>query len=397
MRIVSAFAISASFACFKCGHAFIASPTRQRQLWATRRNAQLVDLSEAKSGQEATHVLSNLATDGKVKLWNSARVLGGDRRVTKIELKMKTRIAGNVRSKIGSGSREVTDRFEAGLGVVLIMSTALALTAQASLPSSLGLVRFLIVLALVFAPYGFLVLGLNLPQELNRNLVAIQRYFVPTFRRRQVIHEAGHFLVGYLLGVPIADYSVNSAVNAVQFFPLADPSQGAERARQMGFDAPMLSSQQDSEAQPPQEVISWAERIQRDREASDQLPAKDDTRRVWPFRGIDHDSLDRLAIISLAGVMSELIEFGDGLGGFADLQQLRGFLNAASVLPVLMEVCECVFFRYNDCSDDFRGLLSLLLFIHSQNWTRQRVPHTVGVGSVGNFASITRRCIVRPR
>jgi len=95
--------------------------------------------------------------------------------------------------------------------------------------------------------------------------------------------------------------------------------------------------------------------------------------------------------------MSELIEFGDGLGGFADLQQLRGFLNAASVLPVLMEVCECVFFRYNDCSDDFRGLLSLLLFIHSQNWTRQRVPHTVGVGSVGNFASITRRCIVRPR
>jgi hypothetical protein len=291
----------------------------------------LVDLSEVKSGREATEVLSNLATNGKVKLWNSARVLGGDRRVTKIELKMKTRIAGNVRSKIGSGSREVTDRFEAGLGVVLLMSTALALTAQASLPSSLGLVRFLIVLALVFAPYGFLVLGLNVPQEVNRSLVAIQRYFVPTFRRRQVIHEAGHFLVGYLLGVPIADYSVNSAVNAVQFFPLADPTQGSERARQMGFDVPVTSAQPVSETQPPQEVISWAERMKRDREASDQLPAKDDTRRVWPFRGIDHDSLDRLAIISLAGVMSELIEFGDGLGGFADLQQLRGFLNAASV------------------------------------------------------------------
>jgi hypothetical protein len=249
--------------------------------------------------------------------------------VTQVELKMKTRIAGDVRAKIGSGSKADIDRFAAGLGGVLLTSTLLALTAQASLPSSLGVVRFLVVLALCFAPYGFLILGLNLPQELNRGLVSIQRYFIPTFRRRLLIHEAGHFLVGYLLGVPIADYSANSAVNAVQFFPLADPTRGTERARQMGFDAPARPRQ--PTLRTPPEVISWVERIERDREASAQVPTKDDTRRVWPFRGIDHDSLDRLAIISLAGVMSELIECGDGLGGFADLQQLRGFLNSASV------------------------------------------------------------------
>merc|ERR1719231_1384987 len=40
--------------------------------------------------------------------------------------------------------------------------------------------------------------------------------------------------------------------------------------------------------------------------------------------------LDRLAVVSLAGVMSALLEFGDGDGGYADLSQLQVMLDAAS-------------------------------------------------------------------
>lgn len=40
------------------------------------------------------------------------------------------------------------------------------------------------------------------------------------FRDRLARHEAGHFLVGYCLGLPIEGYRANDAIlNAVQFFP----------------------------------------------------------------------------------------------------------------------------------------------------------------------------------
>jgi hypothetical protein len=174
----------------------------------------------------------------------------------------------------------------------------------------------------------------------------------------------------------------------VQFFPLADPTRGTERARQMGFDAP-ARPRQPTLGTPP-EVISWVERIERDREASAQVPTKDDTRRVWPFRGIDHDSLDRLAIISLAGVMSELIECGDGLGGFADLQQLRGFLNSASVRSLDKQ------FLHLMSTFDFQTR-SVILPSAKARRKRQRVPSTMGLCSIGHSTPNPRWRLVRAR
>ena len=37
------------------------------------------------------------------------------------------------------------------------------------------------------------------------------------FRQRLVYHEAGHLLVGYCMGIPVAEYQANDAIlNAVQ-------------------------------------------------------------------------------------------------------------------------------------------------------------------------------------
>ena len=45
---------------------------------------------------------------------------------------------------------------------------------------------------------------------------------------------------------------------------------------------------------------------------------------------LDHRQIDVLCGVSLAGVVAESIKFGDGLGGFADLSQLQGFISRAT-------------------------------------------------------------------
>ena len=51
--------------------------------------------------------------------------------------------------------------------------------------------------------------------------------------------------------------------------------------------------------------------------------------------------------MSLAGVMAEMIEYWDAEGGFADLSQLQGLLNAASVRSAFKERCRLiVFFKW---------------------------------------------------
>ena len=91
--------------------------------------------------------------------------------------------------------------------------------------------------ALCFSPLVLVGYGLALPEELAETLGAIQRNIFPAYRKRMIQHEAGHFLIGHLVGWPVKTYQASNAVkNAVEFYPLSDEDAGKNRATALGFD-----------------------------------------------------------------------------------------------------------------------------------------------------------------
>ena len=97
----------------------------------------------------------------------------------------------------------------------------------------------------------------------------------PDYRERVLGHEAAHFLVGYLLGVPITGYSLSIGKEHVDFVEA--------RIQQRLFQS--------------------------------KLEAQD---------------IDQLAVVAMAGVASEAMEFEEIMGQTADLMDLQRLLNRAS-------------------------------------------------------------------
>ncbi|EED94721.1 predicted protein, partial [Thalassiosira pseudonana CCMP1335] len=122
------------------------------------------------------------------------------------------------------------------------------------------------------------------------------RQVFPAYRKRMIQHESGHFLIGHLLGWPVKSYQASNAVkNAVEFYPLSDESIGKERARALGFDA-RRNTNDNGNAQAT----------------------------------VEEKTIDKLAIISVAGACAEILAYGNAEGGVADLLQLRRIYGAAA-------------------------------------------------------------------
>ena len=147
-----------------------------------------------------------------------------------------------------SGDRDA-DRASLSLLCLTIASTVSALVANQNLAGP-EIIRFLIVWILSFAPLFFVGFGISMPSELLSILVAIQREVFPAFRQRTIQHEAGHFLMGHLLGFPVEKYRANAVKNAVAFYPLKDAELAQDRARMLGFDASKAPKPNDSESAP---------------------------------------------------------------------------------------------------------------------------------------------------
>ena len=120
------------------------------------------------------------------------------------------------------------------------------------------------------APFLALAAGVAVPQSLQGYATALRR-LDPAYRRRQNYHEAGHLLVGHLIGLEVESFNAASADGA-----------GAE----VSFVSPLKAAR-------------------------------------------THDVVDGLCVLAMAGVAAEVIACESAEGGYTDVAQLRGLLAAA--------------------------------------------------------------------
>jgi hypothetical protein len=249
------------------------------------------------------------------------------------------------------------------------------------------IVRFVVVWVLSFAPLGFVGAGIATPDLVQQALITIQSYVLPSYKKRMIQHEAGHFLLAHLLGNPIQSYRANDSSamnNAVQFYPLADSDVGKQKAQLLGFDRPRQRRRDDSSSSSSKRNTSGRSGTSYgDNNGEDEVPmipiledreyfskggrgndlvdrsvfrdmnkkspqkealyrmgelmtGPNDPSQVWPYKkGFDHATLDELSVVSLGGACAEILGFGNAEGAAADISQLKLLLNNAE--PPLTE------------------------------------------------------------
>ncbi|KAL3942584.1 MAG: hypothetical protein SGBAC_003254 [Bacillariaceae sp.] len=310
-------------------------------------------LDDCTSGSAAKALLENFTGDDC--LYSSISIPPGasDRGISDGDLAIQTKIRNK---KYGifdlidlNGNRDA-DRASAGVLGVFLASSLSAIAANQNLPGP-EIFRFVVVWVLSFAPLALVGYGIATPDNLQALLVSIQRELFPTYRKRMIQHEAGHFLMSHLLGFPIKSYSANAVKNAVEFYPLSEKDAGLQRAKQLGFDKPLNQRVEDF-FEPPSESVPYYSKdgsggsimdtqsvFRNAKNYTDnpflRLSSQDEPKESWPFRGFNHQTIDQLAAISVAGVCAEILAFGNAEGGVADFSQLRSIFSSAE--PELTE------------------------------------------------------------
>jgi len=306
------------------------------------------ELNECKSGTEARNLLDTVLCEKS--LYGSLYIMPGvsEKGLPDAELTLQTKIRNNgngILDLIELNGNKDADRVAVALFGVMVASVGSAIAVNQNLPGP-EILRFALVWILSFAPLGFVGLGIATPEKLQTFLVSLQRQIFPVYRKRMVQHEAGHFLMGHLLGLPVKGYSANAVKNAVEFYPLNDPQLGRDRVKLLGFDSsrterPVYEEFLPSESNAPYfskegrggDVFEEQSVFRNVKNYTDnpflKLPSSNEPKNSWPFRGFDERTLDKLTVVSVAGVCAEILAFGDAEGGYADFAQLRQLFNSA--------------------------------------------------------------------
>jgi hypothetical protein len=313
-------------------------------------------LKSCTSGTRARQILTSKLGSPK-SLYQSLFIPEGasQREISDGDLAIQTRLVNKRYSILDvidlSGDRDA-DRTLASVLVVLVASTAAAWVANQYLPLLLAvpeIVRFVVVWLWVFLPLAYVGYGIRDAPSLQSLLVAVQRQFFASYRTRMIQHEAGHFLMGHLLGWPIQGYTTNAVQDSVSLYPLADADVGRSRANQLGFDRPTSRiDERDYDNGEPVVDVPYFSKDGRGRQALEQqsvfrnaknytanpflqIAPQDEPANAWPYRGFSNAAIDQLAVISVAGVCAEIIAPGNAEGGRADFTQLRQIFNSAEL------------------------------------------------------------------
>ena len=313
----------------------------------------LKELNSCQSGTRARKLLEQaLGGDERQPLYGSISIPPGasDRGLSDGDLAIQTKIRNtkySIMELIELNGDKDADRASLALVLGTVGSTASALLANQYLPGP-EIVRFVVVWLLSFAPLAFVGYGIATPEKLQALLVSVQRNVFPTYRKRMIQHEAAHFLMGHLLGIPIKGYATNAVKSAVEFYPLNDPELGRDRVQALGFDRSSRSTSNDGHAS-SRATSADAAFFSKEGRGADalarqlvfrnaknytanpflQIPSQNEPSNAWPYRGFDEATLDKLTVVSVAGVCAEILAFGNAEGGYADISQLRQLFNSA--------------------------------------------------------------------
>eukprot|EP00536_Pseudo-nitzschia_multiseries_P000500 jgi/Psemu1/317337/estExt_fgenesh1_pm.C_60028 len=299
-------------------------------------------------------------SSAKRPLFGSVRIPAGlsDRAISDGDLAIQTKIRNKkygIFDLIDTNGDRDADRASAAVFGTFVASSLSAIVANENLPGP-EIFRFIVVWIFSFAPLALVGFGIGSTEKLQAFLVSVQRQIFPVYRKRMVQHEAGHFLMAHLLGYPIAGYSTNAVKNAVEFYPLSDKDVGRDKARLLGFDrkttragndasasertrprtndAPFFSPDGSGSTDLQTQSVFRNAKNYRDNPFL-KIATENQPRNSWPYRGFDHGTVDKLAVVSCAGVCAEIISFGYAEGGLADINQLQQIL--ANAEPELSE------------------------------------------------------------
>lgn len=197
--------------------------------------------------------------EGRIHLWDSAQPRA--RPTATWELKLFFSAQDDMQAQLGlRGQRDQDDAF----GLIAAISVAGVVGASVVGASDYPpVVKLPLTAVCAISPYLAITAGVAIPKQLT----ALRR-LNPEYRRRQNVHEAGHFLVGYVLGLEIESFNLATSNGDTAQVEFANP-----------------------------------------------LRTKPQT----------HDVLDRLAVLSMAGIAAEILEFGNAEGGLNDVSQVKHY------------------------------------------------------------------------
>ena len=234
--------------------------------------------------------MRSLRDDGKLALWNAAGTTSRRRNVFPGELSRGPNKLACEPSAIATPSVRNDAAF---LFTVVITTSVLATVAGVVLPGDWGFFSSYLIggINLVVLAIGSTAPGLLTVLTDKFSLV------FPDYRERTLRHEAGHFLLAYLHGAPIASYSLElrgARVSANRFCCLL-----------LFVSDPLRPHSPFSQVQLAQAVLQ---------------------RKLYAGR-LEDEELDSLAVIAMGGVAAEAIKYEEVIGQTEDLFDLQSLMN----------------------------------------------------------------------
>lgn len=251
---------------------------------SVRESLSSIDF-ETGNAQLQVSALDSLVDNSKLALWKAALTSSVNTnspsplRPYPVSLGfLEQRTGGKITSKslgVGGESDVSMDDFKyATLGVVL-GSSILGVLALAFLPPNIGATVCYMV-ALI--PILFLGIGSSAPGIIAGAIASVKGTKEDKSEQEDRVcrHEAGHFLCGYLCGLPIKGYSTNDlGVSCVEFYPSSDGGESMKRE---------LSSEE----------------------------------------------IAVMSVVAMSGSVAEVLKFGVAKGGQNDLLELDGLMRRCS-------------------------------------------------------------------